>query len=184
LGPGVLKAQEKDKMNRKSLKQAAFRAALAVAGITLAMGSAQAQVQVGGPSYAGASIGSTDFGTGLKVFLGGKITPIFGWEGQVTSFGSEEYRPGYKQSAWAFGGSGTGRFALNPTLSAIGKVGLHYVRPRRSGPGTSDSDSSIDLGLGAGLLWNFSHTAALRLELENIGGSDGDFASVGLQFSF
>ena len=170
-------------MNRNSLDHLTLRATLCAALTLLAMGSAQAQ-NSGAPSYAGGSIASTDYGTGLKVFLGGKITPIFGWEGQITSFGSEEYRPGYKHSATAIGASGTARFPLNASLSAIGKAGLHYVQPRLSGPGTSDPDSSIELGLGAGLIWNFSHTAAVRFELENIGGSDGNFASVGLQFSF
>jgi len=169
-------------MNRNPLKQLALQTTLVLAGTMLALSSAHAQVAA--PSYAGASIGSTDYSTGLKVFLGGKVTPIFGWEGQLTSFGSEEYRPGYKHSAWALGGSATARFAITPTFSAMGKAGLHYLRPRRSGPGVGDPDSSIELGLGAALLWNFSHTAALRLELENIGGTDGNFASVGLQFSF
>lgn len=170
-------------MNRKLLDHINIRTAVCAALTVLAMGSAHAQ-NTGAPSYAGASIASTDYGTGLKVFLGGKITPIFGWEGQLTSFGSEEYRPGYKHSAMAIGASGTARFPLNASLSAFGKAGLHYVQPRQSGPGASDPDSSIELGLGAGLIWNFSHTAAVRFELENIGGSDGNFASVGVQFSF
>jgi hypothetical protein len=169
-------------LNRNSLRHMALRAALLAACSTLAAGSASAQVV--GPTYAGGSVASTDYGTGLKLFVGGKITPIFGWEGQITSFGSEEYLPGYKHSAWALGGSGTARFALSPTFSAFGKLGLHYVMPRDRGPGVGDPDNSIELGLGAGLLWNFSQTAALRLELENIGGTDGDIASVGLQFSF
>jgi hypothetical protein len=164
-------------MNRLSLIRPAVLAAVA----TLALGTAHAQYA---PTYAGGSIASTDYGTGIKLHLGGKITPIFGWEGQLTSFGTEEYRPGYKHSAWALGGSGTARFALSNVLSAFGKAGLHYVMPRRSGPGVSDPDNSIELGVGVGLLWNFSHTAALRLELENIGGGDGDMASIGLQFSF
>lgn len=170
-------------MNSHSLACTVLRAAVVAACTTLAAGAATAQT-VSGPSYAAASIASTDYGTGLKLMLGGKVTSVFGWEGQVTSFGSEEYRPGYKHSAWALGGSGTARFPLNPSLSAFGKLGLHYVMPRRSGPGVSDPDNSIELGLGAGLLWNFSHTAALRMELENIGGTDGDIASIGLQFSF
>ena len=170
-------------MNRKPLDHINIRTAVCAALTVLAMGNAHAQ-NTAAPSYAGASIASTDYGTGLKVFLGGKITPIFGWEGQVTSFGSEEYRPGYKHSATAIGASGTARFPLNASLSAFGKAGLHYVQPRQSGPGASDPDSSIELGLGAGLIWNFSHTAAVRFELENIGGSDGNFASVGMQFNF
>jgi opacity protein-like surface antigen len=170
-------------MNRNPLDHINIRTVVCTALAVLAMGSAHAQ-NTAAPSYAGASIASTDYGTGLKVFLGGKITPIFGWEGQITSFGSEEYRPGYKHSATAIGASGTARFPLNASLSAFGKAGLHYVQPRQSGPGASDPDSSIELGLGAGLTWNFSHTAAVRFELENIGGSDGNFASVGVQFSF
>jgi hypothetical protein len=170
-------------MNRNALDHVNIRTAVCAALTVLAMAGAHAQ-NTGAPSYAGASLASTDYGTGLKVYLGGKITPIFGWEGQVTSFGSEEYRPGYKHSATAIGASGTARFPLNASLAAFGKAGLHYVQPRLSGPGASDPDSSIELGLGAGLIWNFSHTAAVRFELENIGGSDGNFASVGLQFSF
>jgi hypothetical protein len=116
-------------MNRNSLDHLTFRAALCAAFTALAMCGAQAQ-NSGAPSYAGASIASTDYGTGLKVFLGGKVTPIFGWEGQITSFGSEEYGLGYKHSATAIGASGTARFPLNASLSAIGKAGLHCSRSR------------------------------------------------------
>jgi hypothetical protein len=93
-------------MNRNPLDHINIRTVVCTALAVLAMGSANAQ-NTGAPSYAGASLASTDYGTGLKVFLGGKITPIFGWEGQITSFGSEEYRPGYKHSATAIGASGT-----------------------------------------------------------------------------
>lgn len=168
-------------MKKISLALSSLRIAVLAASGLLAVSAVNAQTYA--PSWAGASIGSTDFGTGLKVFVGGKITPIFGYEGQLVSFGSEDYAPGRKHSALALGGSGLARFALAPQLTAFGKAGVHYLRTKRSGPGTS-SDSDIELGLGAGLLWNFSHTAALRLEYENIGGGDGDFLSVGLQFSF
>jgi hypothetical protein len=128
-------------MNRNPLDHINIRTAVCAALTVLAMGSAHAQ-NTGAPSYAGASIASTDYGTGLKVFLGGKITPIFGWEGQLTSFGSEEYRPGYKHSATAIGASGTARFPLNASLSAFGKAGLHYVQPRQSGPGATPTAQS------------------------------------------
>lgn len=157
------------------------------AGLLLAAGPAAAQSSGPtsyGPSYAGAAIGATDYDLGLKVFVGGRITPIFGWEGQLASLGSEDYGPGRKHSAVALGGSGTARFALSPQLGAFGKAGLHYVRTRYSGPGTPGNDSSIELGVGAGLVWNFSHTAALRVEYENIGGGGGDMFSAGVQFSF
>jgi len=165
----------------RSLPRFAAASALA-ASLVLATGAARAQSY--GPSFAGASVAATDYGTGLKVFLGGRITPIFGWEGQLTSFGSEEYRPGYKHSATSLGGSAFARFKFASQLEAFGKAGLHYMRPKRSGPGVGDPDSSIELGVGAGLIWNFAHTAALRMELENIGGNDGNLASIGLQFSF
>jgi hypothetical protein len=169
-------------MNHITLNRIALRAALVAAVATFAVGSASAESAA--PSYGGVAIGSTDYGTGLKLFLGGKITPIFGWEGQITSFGSEEYRPGYTHSAWAFGGSATARWPLAPSFSAFGKLGVHYLQPHDKGPGVSNPDTSLELGLGGGLLWQFSQTGAMRLELENIGGSNGDFASVGVQFSF
>lgn len=162
-------------MNKISLALTALLAGLVVAG--------PASAQSFAPSWAGASIGSTDYGTGLKVYLGGKVTPIFGWEGQLVSHGSEDYAPGRKHSAVSLGGSGVARFPLNSQFTAFGKAGLHYLRVKRSGPGVS-SDSDLELGLGAGMLFNITHTTALRLEYENIGGGDGDFFSIGLQFSF
>ncbi|MBX3625820.1 MAG: porin family protein [Rhizobacter sp.] len=162
-------------MNKISLALTALVAGLAVAG--------PASAQSFAPSWAGASIGSTDYGTGLKVYLGGKVTPIFGWEGQVVSHGSEDYAPGRKHSAISLGGSAVARFPLNSQFTAFGKAGLHYLRVKRSGPGVS-SDSDLELGLGAGMLFNITHTTALRLEYENIGGGDGDFFSIGLQVSF
>jgi opacity protein-like surface antigen len=162
-------------MNKISLALTALVAGLAVAG--------PASAQSFAPSWAGASIGSTDYGTGLKVYLGGKVTPIFGWEGQVVSHGSEDYAPGRKHSAISLGGSAVARFPLNSQFTAFGKAGLHYLRVKRSGPGVS-SDSDLELGLGAGMLFNITHTTALRLEYENIGGGDGDLFSIGLQFSF
>lgn len=153
---------------------------LITAGL-LAAGPASAQSFA--PSWAGASIGSTDYGTGLKVFVGGKVTPIFGWEGQVVSHGSEDYAGGRKHSAVSLGGSGTARFPLNSQFTAFGKAGLHYLRVKRSGPGVS-SDSDLEIGLGAGMLFNITHTTALRLEYENIGSGDGDFFSIGLQVGF
>lgn len=162
-------------MNKISLALTALVAGLVVAG--------PASAQSFAPSWAGASIGSTDYGTGLKVYLGAKVTPIFGWEGQVVSHGSEDYPPGRKHSAVSLGGSAVARFPLNSQFTAFGKAGLHYLRVKRSGPGVS-SDSDLELGLGAGMLFNITHTTALRLEYENIGGGDGDFFSIGLQFSF
>ncbi|WOB09105.1 porin family protein [Piscinibacter gummiphilus] len=162
-------------MNKISLALTALVAGLVVAS--------PASAQSFAPSWAGASIGSTDYGTGLKVYLGGKVTPIFGWEGQVVSHGSEDFAPGRKHSAVSLGGSAVARFPLNSQFTAFGKAGLHYLRVKRSGPGVS-SDSDLELGLGAGMLFNITHTTALRLEYENIGGGDGDFFSIGLQFSF
>lgn len=170
-------------MNGRSLSQPRWRAPLAALGLALGMGSAWAQADAM-PSYGGAAIGSTSFGTGVKLFVGGRSKHVFGWEAQITSFGSEDYAPGYSHSAWAIGGSGVARMPLAPSFSAFGKLGVHYLQPHRGGPGVGDPGSSLELGFGAGLQWQFSANGAMRLEFENIGGTDGDFSSVGLQFSF
>lgn len=171
-------------MNTPSLSLSRSSALRAVVAAACLLAGAAAQAQSYGPTYVGGAIGSTDYDVGVKVFLGGKVTSVFGWEGQVLSFGSDDYGPGRKHSAMAVGGSGTARLQLAPQLSGFGKAGLHYLRTRYSGPGTPANDSSIELGVGAGLIWNFSHTGALRVEYENIGGGDGDMFSVGVQFSF
>jgi Outer membrane protein beta-barrel domain len=153
-----------------------YAAALLLTG-TLAC----AHAQLAKP-YVGASIGDTDLGTGLRAFTGASITNVFGWEAQLTSFGSRTVF-GCKTSAWALGGGATARAVLSPVVTAYGKAGLHYVRAKLSGC-ASASDSDIEAGIGAGLLWNFSPTAALRVEFENIGGDGGDFISVGIQIPF
>jgi hypothetical protein len=154
----------------------------------LAFGTAALAQSVSGanPTYAAASVGSADYGTGVKLLLGGRVTPVFGYELQLTSLGSENYGPfnAYSRSAWALGGSGTARYPLNTNAFVFGKAGIHYLQPRVSGPGASDPDSSLELGVGAGLLWYFTHTVGARFEVENIGGSGGTLVSVGLQINF
>ena len=153
--------------------------------LLLAAVAAGAQAQINAP-YIGGALGDTDFGTGLRVYGGAAITNIFGWESHLTSFGSRTVRPGGNlscgNSAWALGGSGTARLPLTGGISAFGKAGGHYLKTRVSGPCSDTGDGSLQLGLGAGLLWQFSPKATLRLEFENIGGSGGDFIGVGVQF--
>jgi opacity protein-like surface antigen len=144
--------------------------------------AAQAQPHV---QTIGGSVGDTDFGTGLRLFIGGPVTPVFGWEAQVTSFGSDKYQQGFNtftRSAWALGASAIAHLPMTSTVSAFGKLGGHYLNSKVSGPGTSTSDNSFELGIGAGLQWQFLPTSAARLEFENIGGSGGNFVSLGLQF--
>ena len=155
-----------------------------LAAILLLTASAGAQAQLSAP-YIGGAIGDTDYGTGLRVFGGARFTHIVGVEGHLTSYGSRTVRPGAstscKDSAWAGGASATGTLPLTSNFSAFGKAGLHYLKTRVSGP-CSGGDGSIELGVGAGVLWQFSPKAALRVEFENIGGSNGDFIAVGVQF--
>jgi len=162
-----------------------FIRAAAVAAALCAMGAAHAQsVSFTGP-YVGAAIGDGDFGTAFRAFGGGQFTRIFGIEGQLASYGSQSYQNGfytYKDSAWAAGAYATATMPVAQNLSVLGKVGAHYFRFKHSGPGGSTQDSSVELGIGAGLKWQFVPAAALRLEYENIGGSGGDLFSAGLQF--
>ena len=138
-----------------------------------------AQAQLASP-YVGAAIGDTDLGTGVRAYGGASITNVFGWEAQLTSFGSHTLTNSCKQSAWALGGGGTARAPLSPVISVYGKAGVHYLKSRFSGC-ASGSGSDIELGVGAGLLWQFSPKAALRVEFESIGGAGGDFISLGVQ---
>jgi Outer membrane protein beta-barrel domain len=139
-----------------------------------------AQAQLASP-YVGAAIGDTDLGTGVRAFGGASITPIFGWEAQLTNFGSHTLaNSSCKQSAWALGGAGTARAPLGNVISVYAKAGAHYLKTRYSGCATANA-SDIELGAGVGLIWQFSPKAALRVEFESIGGAGGDFISVGIQ---
>lgn len=157
------------------------------AGLTAALlitASMAAQAQFTGP-YIGGAVGDTDFGTGLRLYGGGRFSNIVGLEGHLTSYGSRTVRPGgslsCKDSAWATGVSATGTLPLTTSFGVFGKAGLHYMKTRVSGP-CSGGDGSLELGIGAGVLWQFSPKAALRVEFENIGGSNGDFIALGVQF--
>jgi hypothetical protein len=155
-----------------------LRGALA---LILAGTMACAQAQLASP-YIGAAVGDTDLGTGLRAFGGASITQVFGWEAQLTSFGSQTLaNTNCRQSAWSLGGSGTAKAPLSAVIAVYGKAGLHHVRSKFSGCGSA-SGSDIELGVGAGLIWQFSPKAGLRVEFESIGGTGGDFISVGLQF--
>ena len=168
-----------------------LRAALAAIALTGAMGAAHALDFTVKNPYLGAAAGSTDgYGTGLRLYGGAPITNIFGWEAALTSFGSETYarslvtQAPYERSAWAFGGMATARFPLNSYFSAFGKLGAHYYSSKATGPGVDEKESGLRAGIGAGLLWHFTSNAALRVEVENIGGANGDLFLGGFQFSF
>lgn len=166
---------------RYTMNRMALRAALAAVGMVWVL---SASAQSNAPSYVGGSLGNSEYGDGLKLYMGAKITPVVGWEAQFTSLGTEHRSVGSRYTAYAVGGSAMARAPLAPAFSALGKLGVHYVIERRSAPASNGTDNSLALGVGVGLLWNFSHTGAMRMEIENIGGTHGDFFSVGLQFSF
>ena len=155
------------------------------AGLLALAAGAQAQSSGSWVQYVGGAFGSTDYGTGLRLYGGGPVAGVLGWEAQVTSFGSEKYvqiNQTFNRSAVAFGASAVARLPVLPTLTAFGKLGGHYLQSKVSGPGQSTKDSGLELGVGAGLVWQFIPTAAARLEMENIGGSGGNVISAGLEF--
>jgi len=158
--------------------------ALAAALTTLA-GGVQAQSSGSWVQYVGGAFGSTDYGTGLRLHAGAPISGVLGWEAQVTSYGSEKYiqiNQTFNRSAVAFGASGVARLPVTSSLTAFGKLGVHYLRSKVSGPGQDTTDSGVELGVGAGMLWQFMPAAAARFEMENIGGSGGNIISAGLEF--
>lgn len=169
-------------MNRIAMSRCA---ALVAATLLTVAGGAHAQSSGSWVQYVGGAFGSTDYGTGLRLYAGAPVSGVLGWEAQVTSFGSEKYlqiNQTFNRSAVAFGASAVARLPVTPSLSAFGKLGAHHLRSRVSGPGQSTNDGSLELGVGAGLLWQFIPAAAARLELENIGGSGGNVISAGLEF--
>lgn len=137
-------------------------------------------------TYGGGAVGDTDYDTGFKVFVGQQFQPNLAWEAQLTRFGQrDERRFGVfaEASATAIGGSVVGLIPLQQDFSVFGKLGVHYVKTRASGPGYSFSDSDIDLGIGVGARWRINPQLSLRLEFEDIG-NGGDMFSVGVQFRF
>lgn len=128
--------------------------------------------------YVGGAIGNTNHGTGIRMFGGGPISPVFGWEAELTSYGSQTAagRASNGSSSWSLGAAATARMPLSPELSAYGKAGPHYL------PGSgAGATASFELGVGIGLVWRFSPKTALRFEIESIGGSLGGFTSVGIE---
>lgn len=169
-------------MNRFAKALCAVVVAATSAGMA---GGAHAQSSGSWVQYVGGAFGSTDYGTGLRLYAGAPVSGVLGWEAAVTSYGSEKYvqlNQTFNRSAIAFGASAVARLPVTPSLTAFGKLGAHYLQSKVSGPGQSTKDSGIELGVGAGMVWQFIPTAAARLEMENIGGSGGNIVSAGLEF--
>lgn len=137
-------------------------------------------------TFAGGSVGDSDYDTGVKGFIGQQVHPNLGWEVQVVRYGERnERRSGVnaESSAWSVGGSLLGILPLNDQFSLFGKVGPHYVKTKVKRPGVSSSDSSVDLGFGVGGRFRLNQQISFRLELEDIGDA-GDMISFGVQFRF
>lgn len=134
-------------------------------------------------TFAGASIGDTDYDTGFKFFFGQQFHPNLAWEGQFVNFGERDHRPWGESSAWSAGGSLLGILPLNADFSVFLKGGVHYVKTKTNRPGFSSSDSDVDLGLGFGGRYRINQQMSVRLEFEDIGDA-GDMLSLGLQARF
>lgn len=172
-------------MNRsKSLRVLGLTATVLAA--LAASGGAAAQSNAG--AYGGISVGdASDMGTAFKLYGGAPLGSAFGWEAQYTNFGSvNEVTPfgTAKASAFALGASLVGYLPLQNNLNGFAKLGVHYVKAKASLAGISASDTSTELGVGIGVLWQASPQWGLRAEYENIGGSGGNVLSIGAQMKF
>jgi hypothetical protein len=162
-------------------KNLAIAVSVAAVALTLA---APAQAQ---DANIGVSLASTDFGTGLKLTGGAKLGNNFGWELQYTDWGKDvdnSFGVPVNVKANSLGVSAIAYLPLQGAFSGFGKLGVHQLRAKASVAGVSASDSSTELGLGIGMLWDFNKQVAARVEFENIGGSGGNVISVGAQFKF
>jgi OOP family OmpA-OmpF porin len=134
-------------------------------------------------SYLGASIGDSDLDTTLKLFGGQGVAQYWGWEASYIDFGSRT-NGNTTTEAWGLGASVVGVLPLSPQFSAFGKLGAYYVDAEVNRPGSSVSDSEVELGIGVGLRFAIGQQFSLRLELESIGGEGGDVVSFGAQYRF
>lgn len=157
-----------------------------------------------------ASVGATSTSTtdnkdtGWKAFAGYRIMKYLAVEGAYTNFGDVTARstitapaPGtlnlkVETQAWSL--SALGILPLNDKFSLFGRLGFNVsnsdVSVSATGSGTtySSSDSDNDTGVlyGLGAAYHFTPNVNLRAEWERYDsdGSDMDFVSVGLGFSF
>ena len=132
-------------------------------------------------TYAGASIGDSDFGTGAKAFVGRQFHPQWAWEVQVLDFGTDDrVRFGARSSAVAVGASAVGVFALNAEFAMFTRLGVHTVSTDTKLPGFTASNRSVELGAGIGARYRLNSRWSFRFELERIGGASEMF-SLGAQ---
>ncbi len=186
-------------MNFKSLLSAsAVAAALAFTGVAHAQSRttpkaapAPAQSNDWG-LYGGLSIGDSDLDTTFKLFVGQPINRNVGWEAAYINFGEKKesaFGVDASASAWGIGGAVVGYLPFAPQWTGFGKLGAYYIRgeAKVNAPGffsTTASESSVELGVGLGIRFQFDRQFSLRAELENYGGDGGDVISVGLQYRF
>lgn len=149
--------------------------------------------------YAGGSLGLTKFhsdgltdtsDTGLKLFAGTPITPMFGIEGGYVDLGKA------KDGSVSVTASGLYVDALihgevAPKMSLFGKVGTFLGDVKVSGPGGHDSKSNTSFKFGVGGAYQLNKNVDLRAEweryhLEAPGDTTGnvDMFSIGAIYRF
>lgn len=154
-------------------------------GIALILFTHSAKAQAPDPEVARAEQRDT---TTLRLFGGRRPTARLGWEAQIVRFGDEhgssigliaEKRP------WLVGASAVCTLAGPYNLTGYGKVGAQALRSRyRDALGSPAPDSGTELGLGAGVRWQFAPKSLAQFELETIGGGIGNVLSLGLQLRY
>ncbi len=152
--------------------------------------------------YAGIGLGQTtadfpdcdispncdDKDTGFKIFGGYRFNQNFALEGGYADFGKSTFSiPGFASGtaeATTIFVQAVGMIPINPTVSLLGKAGLHLWDAKENGQilGTpfSVSDDGTDLAFGLGVQFNFSRQFALRLEWENYDMDTSDIQVLGV----
>ena len=165
------------------------------------LGASVGQAQADIPCFAATSCDDKD--TAWKLFGGLEVNEYISMEVGYVDFGKAKYTDlgGGKNGTRETNGMTVdlvGTYALNPSLTLIGKGGMNILGTKVNGTVVAtghESDTDVEWSLGLGAQYNFTPTMGLRMEWERffeVGSpnptstreADIDLISAGLVFKF
>lgn len=146
-------------------------------------------------AFGGSTSSCSDTDNGWKIFGGYQVNKNFaveatyidwgGFSGTGTALGLPFNVTG---DATSFGVAAVGILPLNERFSVFGKAGILMtdttVTARSGSVSSSESDSSSELHIGVGMLFNVTQRFAIRAEWERATDTEIDMLSIGVQFRF